>query len=116
MDSPGFSPWKTVTVDGGQVRVLVGTDVDADGDRNNDPVDFQVDLGPTGRYAGTAATLSQLAAIMTRWADTGECLGGSYLWIDSLIVVARISPDHIAAVVMDLKRSKELTKALRRIE
>ncbi len=79
------------------------------------PIDFEVDLGPRGRYAGTAATLDQLGDVMTKWAVSGECLAGRYLWIDSLIVVSVVSAGHIAEVVNDLGRTAQLSKALRRI-
>jgi hypothetical protein len=74
-----------------------------------------VDLGAAGVFAGTAATLSQLQALMEGWARTGECLGGRYLWIDSLIVVAPGSERDIADVVADLVHTSEHLRALRRI-
>lgn len=52
---------------------------------------------------------------MDRWAQTGECLGGQSLWIESMVVVARLYEREVAEAAADLVRTSEVTRALRRI-
>jgi len=95
------------------VRLLVGAVSRLE--EEDGPVDFQVEVDTGAVFAGTIATLSQLQKLMDRWATTGECLGGRYLWMDSLIIVSRLADRDVADVMTDLIKTSELERALRRI-
>ena len=101
-------PWPTARFDGWQLRVLAA---DEPG-----PVDFEVVENDGRVWGGTAATIDQIRGLMDRWRGSGECLGGRYLWVTSLVVVRDLSPDEIAVVVRDLIQTGDIVHALSPLE
>lgn len=73
--------WRTTERDGWRFRLLLAdtglkqlTDVEV--------------RAPDGRcWVGTVGTLKAVEKIMSRYAETGECLGGVYFWASGLLIL-----------------------------
>jgi hypothetical protein len=76
------------------------------------PLDIEYESSSGERYLATVATLADLRRLMETWRETGESLGGRYLWISDLIVVDELSADVIAEVVEDLVTNEEVGSAM----
>ena len=85
-------------------------------DPDNDNVDVEVRFTDGGRYAATFFTVKNLRALMHRYAESGECADGLYVWAADMIVVARLTPSTIRAVVDDLLKSGEFNDAFASLE
>ena len=64
--------------------------------------DVVVTLGDGARYVATFCAFGHLPALRAACAETGENLGGKYLWASDLILVDDTSRESVAAVVADL--------------
>ncbi len=78
-------------------------------------VDVEVRFEDGARYAATFATIANLAVLLDRYEATGECLGGTYIWMADLIVVRCLDLPTIAATVADLIEQKEFTASFRHL-
>jgi hypothetical protein len=59
------------------------------------------------RYWGWAWTLEAIDQVMKKNRLTGECAGGSYFWVDGLIVMNEISEEELGKAVDDLVKSDD---------
>lgn len=102
-------PYEVVTLESGWIlRVLTGRS----GRAAESPCDFEVTSPAGATYCGVAATIPQLASIMDKWVETGECLGGRYLWTRALIIVRNLSVSDLADTLNDIISSEEHIYAL----
>jgi hypothetical protein len=78
--------------------------------------DVHVTLEDGREYSGVLATLDGLQTLMHRWARTGECAGGRYVWISHLVIVRDWQPATIAAAIEELIRKGEIERAFLRVK
>lgn len=81
--------------------------------------DLNVDVevrDESGRWTATFFTLANLATLLERYASSGECADGTYLWALDMIVLAEISADTIRRTVEDLRQSDEFERAFGRVD
>lgn len=91
---PSTAPWLSLRPSHGrivEVRVLVGEGTDEVDD--NADVELVLEDG-TVRLA-TLVTRANIASLLSRWKETGECGGGKYLRIPDMIVVETLAPEAI---------------------
>jgi hypothetical protein len=81
-------------------------------DPRNDNLDVEVRFADGRRYSATFFTLSNVETLLRRYARSGECANGLYLWASDMILVETLTLDVIERVVQDLIASGELPKAL----
>jgi hypothetical protein len=79
--------------------------------KSDDNVDIEVTLAGGERFTATFTTLKNIATIMERYRQSGECLAGKYFWASELIVVDELNVALIRKVVSDPLKSGELSRA-----
>lgn len=82
----------------------------------DDNVDVEVEDEDGVRWTATFFTLENARTLLRRWARTGECGGGLYLWAPDLILVEVVSDDVIRRTVEALRASGEFESAFQRVE
>ncbi|MEU1789182.1 hypothetical protein ABZ553_25605 [Streptomyces sparsogenes] len=80
-----------------------------------DNVDVFVELEDGSRWSATLITLAQVEAIMARWVESGEALGGRYFWSSDGLIVRDAGISSMTEVLVGLAENGELTQALRRL-
>ena len=82
----------------------------------DDVTDVVATLSDGTRWIGTFCTFNHLAALRANCKDSGECLGGKYLWASDLILIDSTARESIEMVVRDLIATEELQSALSPVE
>lgn len=80
-------------------------------DPADDVTDAVVTLADGSRWVASFCTFAHLATLRSNCAESGECLGGKYLWASDLILVDDTSRSSLEAVVRDLIEQDELRSA-----
>lgn len=80
-------------------------------DPDDDNVDVWVTFESGESYIATFFTLKNLATLMARYRESGECASGLYVWGSDMIVVERLTDDVIDRTIADLLTSGEFTGA-----
>lgn len=78
--------------------------------------DVVVTLGDGTRLVASFCSFDHLATLRRNCAESGECLGGRYLWGSDLVLVEDTSRATIEAVVRDLMQAGDLEGAFSREE
>ena len=78
--------------------------------------DVEVTLADGSRLVASFCAFAHLATLRRNCAESGECLGGRYLWGSDLVLVEDTSRSTIEAVVRDLVASGDLEGAFTRVE
>jgi hypothetical protein len=78
--------------------------------------DVMVTLGDGTRLVASFCSFAHLATLRRNCAESGECLGGRYLWGSDLVLVEDTSRATIEAVVRDLAATGDLEGAFSRAE
>ncbi|MBB4636581.1 hypothetical protein [Longimicrobium terrae] len=80
-------------------------------DPDDENVDVWVEFESGESYIATFFTLKNLATLMARYRESGECASGLYVWGSDMIVVERLTDDVIERTIADLLKSGEFTGA-----
>lgn len=80
-------------------------------DPADDVTDAIVELADGTRWVASFCTFGHVAQLRANCAESGECLGGKYLWASDLILVDDTSRSSLEAVVRDLLAADELRSA-----
>lgn len=91
---PSTAPWLCLRPSRGkivEVRVLVGEGTD----EVDDNADAEIVLEDGSVVLATLVTQANIATLLSRWRETGECGGGSYLRVPDMIVVETLAPEAI---------------------
>jgi hypothetical protein len=99
--------WIVAGASSGEVWILSADDTDLSGF-----VDVELRTRDGRRFLATFGTIADVADAMTRWRETGECLGGRYFWLADLVIVDSADVATIVAAVDDMVATGELTRAL----
>ena len=78
--------------------------------------DAIVTLGDGTRWAASFCSFAHLAALRANCAESGDNLGGKYLWASDLVLVDDTSRASLEAVVRDLLARGELQDAFSEVE
>src|SRR5690606_28436996 len=78
--------------------------------------DVVVTLEDGSRLVASFCSFAHLATLRRNCAESGECLGGRYLWGSDLVLVDDTSRATIDAVVRDRMRAGHLQSASSRVE
>lgn len=102
------SPFPTVQFDGAEVVFMLGA--------NDDPatvenMDVEVVLGDGSRWSATFLTLAEIRRVMDRWAQTGECLNGTYFQCTDLVIFEHGGIEAATDLVRRLVESGEIRDA-----
>jgi len=73
-------------------------------------LDVEVSTPDGRRFLGTVATVADIAETTSRWERTGESLGGRYLWVSDLVVVASADVQGLVDVVDHLASTGQLER------
>lgn len=107
-------PFYVVRTDALEATFVPGAGEDLD---QVDNVDVQVRLSEDGsRYRATILTLAEVDRLMTRWAGTGEALGGRYFHGWDSLIVREPGIENMFEVLAGMHRNGELAGVLRRVE
>ena len=82
---------------------------------DNDNSDVWVTLSDESRWVATFFTYRNISSLSIKNAETGECLSGKYFWSSDMILIDRLTPSNIEAVVKDLLASNEFKLVFRQI-
>ena len=80
-------------------------------DPADDVTDAIVTLADGTRWVASFCSFAHIARLRANCAESGECLGGRYLWASDLILVDDTSRPSLEAVVRDLLAGDELRSA-----
>ncbi|HEY0971811.1 MAG TPA: hypothetical protein VGE02_12655 [Gemmatimonadales bacterium] len=78
--------------------------------------DVVVTLADGTRLVASFCAFAHLSTLRRNCAESGECLGGRYLWGSDLVLVDDNSRSTVEAVVRDLITSGDLESAFSRVE
>ena len=78
---------------------------------DDDVTDVIVTLPDGTRWIATFCAFAHLATLRQNCAESGESLGGKYLWASDLILIDDTSRPSILAAVQDLLASGDLQSA-----
>ena len=78
---------------------------------SDDVTDVIVTLADGSRWIASFCAFDHLATLRANCAESGENLGGRYLWASDLVLVDDTSRSSIEAVVRDLLANDELQSA-----
>lgn len=81
-----------------------------------DATDAVATLDDGSRWIASFCPFAGLATLRERCAETGENLGGRYLWASDLILVESTRREELETVVRDLLGSGDLPSAFGRLE
>lgn len=84
-------------------------------DVSNDSLDVEVVFSDGRRYGATFCTLANIASLMQKYRETGECGEGLYYWCADLVIARDLAPSTIQTCVEDLMHSGELSQAFLRL-
>lgn len=71
-------------------------------------VDVEITLDNGDVYTATFFSLSNIASLFRKNAESGECAGGVYFWATDMIIVEILTESVIRKTVTDLIESGEL--------
>ena len=77
----------------------------------NENVDVEIQLSDGRRYGATFFTLANIEALMRMHEETGENLGGLYLWSCGMVVIRELEEGLIRRCIDDLLRKGDLGQA-----
>ncbi|MCZ0984625.1 hypothetical protein [Streptomyces diastatochromogenes] len=106
-------PWYRVRTEHFEAAFLpnVGEDLES-----VDNVDVFVDLKDGSRWSATVITLAQVEAIMARWAESGEALGGRYFWCSDGLIARDAGISSMTDVLVGLVENDEFAQVLHRLD
>ena len=81
-----------------------------------DNVDVFVDLKDRSRWSAIIITLGQVEAVMARWVESGEALGGRYFWCSDGLIVRDPGISNMTRVLTGLIESDAFTQILHRLD
>jgi hypothetical protein len=84
-------------------------------DREDDNVDVEVEFEDGSKYAATFFSVRNLQSLLDRYAETGDCLNGLYVWSKNMIILRELTRQHIALTVSDLVNTGEFANAFEKI-
>jgi hypothetical protein len=87
------------------------TIIDTIDDPYQDNVDVAVRTCDGHEYIATFYTIQNVLHLFDKYAQSGECAGGIYLWGSDMILVKELSPEVVRETVTDLINSEMFTKA-----
>ncbi len=109
-----FPPWRVYDLGQYVVAILEG---EGGLHPDDDYVDVEIWFREGGkRFGATFFTLANVATLMDRWKDTGECLAGSYFWASHAIIVRRLDYVTILRTVGHLVETGELASAFEQLK
>jgi hypothetical protein len=79
-------------------------------------VDVEVVLQNQTRWAATVFTPDGIERLLMRYAETGECLDGRYVWAKNMIIARDLSDETLEDVVADLIASGEFRQAFEQLD
>lgn len=82
----------------------------------DDCVDVAVTVADGTRWVATFCSFQHVQTLRSRWARSGECLSGRYVWMTNMILVVDTSRQTIEHVIQDLLASGEFKRALAQLE
>jgi len=85
-------------------------------DPADDATDAVVTLPDGSRWIASFCPFAGLATLRARCAETGENLGGRYLWASDLVLVESTARAELETVVRDLLESGDLPSAFGQLE
>ncbi len=85
-------------------------------DPTDSVTDVVVTLADGSRLVASFCAFGHLDTLRRNCAESGECLGGRYLWGSDLVLVEDTSRSTIEAVVRDLVAGGDLESAFSRVE
>jgi hypothetical protein len=106
-------PWYRIRTPSFEASFLVGTAGDPDQEEN---VDVDVRLADGSRWSATMFTVAEVKGLMARWAETGECGGGSYFWCADGLIVGEKGVRAMTRVLLALQDSGEITDVLKPLD
>lgn len=80
-------------------------------DPDNDNVDVVVQLSDGERRTITFFTVGNIASLMRRHAETGECLSGRYFWSVDMVIVDTLTIERIREVIEEMVANGEYDTA-----
>jgi hypothetical protein len=80
-------------------------------DPEDDNVDVLVDFATGERYSATFFTPQNIATLLERYHESGECAGGLYVWAAHMIVIERLTKQNVERAVADLIANDEFSVA-----
>ena len=78
---------------------------------HDDVTDAIVTLPDASRWVATFCAFAHIATLRRNCVESGECLGGKYLWASDLILIDDTSRSSIEAAIQDLLTSGDLESA-----
>lgn len=85
-------------------------------DPRDEASDVVVTMPGGERWIASFVAYGHVPTLVTRNRESGECLGGTYLWATDLILVEELTRPTIEAVVADLIRDGGFESAFTRYE
>jgi hypothetical protein len=110
---PWDGPWYRVRTEHLEAAYLPNAGEDLEAVNN---VDVFVDLNDGTHWSATIITLGQVRAVMARWAESGEALGGRYFWCSDGLIVRDPGIGNMARVINGLMETGEFTQILHRLD
>ncbi|MEV1121522.1 hypothetical protein AB0I91_41240 [Actinosynnema sp. NPDC049800] len=107
------APWYRVRCERFEAAFLPGAGEDLDAVDN---VDVFVHLPDGSRWSGTVFTLAQVEALMAKWAESGEALGGRYFSVSDGLIVRDAGVMDMAHVIGGLIEDGEFPQIFRRLD
>ena len=102
-----------IEISGPGYRIWSPHDLPSD-QRANGNIDVHVYPTDGRHYCGTFFTLDNLAWLMDRGRETGECASGAYMWSTRMVIVRELTESNLRIAVEDLIRTGALESALER--
>lgn len=78
----------------------------------NDNIDIEAHLGDGRRFAATLFTIQNLAHLLAKFKESGECASGTFVWAVETIVMRDLSNESIRATVKELVSTGEIETAM----
>lgn len=82
----------------------------------DDNIDVEVLLDNGERYTAAFFTLKNIASILERYKNSGECLSGLYFWASNLIIIDNLHKETIREAIDDLVKNGEFFSSFSRVE
>jgi len=80
-------------------------------------LDIEVLVVDNGRrFAATLFTQENIARIMNKYRETGECERGLYFWSSGMVIISSLTYENIERCVESLWEENELASAMQLLE
>lgn len=79
---------------------------------DDENADIHIHLDDGSHYTGTLYTIANILHLMDKFARTGECAGGKYMFDPTMLIVRDLRPETIQAVVEELIHTGKVTTVL----